>query len=195
MSEQYKTSSDNIQNLEHTNVSDSLWDLKKDLETQYNTSPELLEKVQNLIRQNTSIELADLKSTIEQSDFNEQEKQSFSEIPDISLQNFMNEVLKYREIVTVQLDSLNNDVRQSEQNNDILSSCNIPTWISKARYIRALNPTKPHHHLDGCIVWLRQTINTSIRFTWELIVDTIKLPRDISRALFSDEYTIKDYQA
>lgn len=193
MSEHFKTSHESEKNLDNISSPDSLWDLKKDFETQYNTSPELLEKVQDLIKQNTAIEIAELKSSIEQSELNENDKHNFSEIPDDSLQNFMNEVLKYREIVTVQLDSLNHDVRWSEQNNDILSSCNIPTWISKARYIRAINPSKPHHHIDSCIVWWRHLINTTIKFTWEFIVDTIKLPRDISRALFSSEYQIKDY--
>lgn len=194
MSEHFKANTDNSKNLEHINVSDNLWNLKKDLEKQYHTSPELLEKVQNLIKQNTSIEIAELKSSIEQSNFNENDKQYFSEIPDNSLQNFMNEVLNYRESVTAKLDSLNSELIWIEQNTDILSSCNIPAGISAARYIRAINPTKPHHHLDGCIVWLRHTINTGVKFTGELLVDTFKLPRDITRALFSQEYSIKDYQ-
>ena len=192
-SEQIKTSSDNTQNLEQIHVSDSLWNLKKDFEKQYNTSPELLEKVQDLIKKNTSIELADLKSTIEQSDFNQVDKKNFSEIPDNSIQKFMDEVLRYRESVTAKLDLLNHDVIWWEKIDEILSSHKVPSWISKSRYIRAINPTKPHHHIDGCIVWVIQSFNTTIKFSWELILDTLKLPRDIIRVLFSNEYTTKNY--
>lgn len=193
MSRQFETSSDYNKNPEKNHIPDSLWDFKKDLESQYNTSPELLEKVQNLIKQNTSIELADLKSSIEQSDLNDIDKHNFSEIPDDSLQNFMNEVLKYREYVASSLDWLNNEIIWVASENFISSE--KPSGISDARFARACNPSKPHHHLDGCIVGLRQSINTWVKFTWELVIDTMKLPRDISRALFSDEYTIKDYQA
>jgi hypothetical protein len=111
MSEQFKTSPEQLnKHLEDIHLSDALSDLKKDLESQFHTSPELLEKVQLLIKQNTSIEIAELKSSIEQSDLQESDKRNFSEIPDNSLQNFMNEVLLYRESVTASLDSLNSDI-------------------------------------------------------------------------------------
>jgi hypothetical protein len=193
MSKQFEISSDYNKNLEQLNVSDSIWEIQKDLKEQYNTSQELLEKIQTLIKKNASIELSELKTSIEQSDLKDIDKHSFSEIPDDSLQNFMNEVLKYREYVAASLDWLSNEIIWKPSENFISSE--KPTGVSDSRFARACNPTKPHHHLDGCIVGLRQSLNTWVKFTWELILDTVKLPRDLSRALFSDEYTIKDYQA
>jgi hypothetical protein len=104
----------------------------------------------------------------------------------------MNEISSYRETVSAEIKELNNDIIW-EKNCDFISS-QKPLWISDARFARANNPSKPHHHIDWCVAWIRQTINTTVKFTWELIVDTIKFPYHVYQ-LSTGKANLPDYQA
>jgi len=172
MSEQFKTSPEHQENLNTINISDALSQLEKKFTEKYKISLEGLQFLQELLTKKSSLELTELKSDIESSHLNDLDKKNLSQIPDYSIENFIKEVLSYRKWVSHSLDNLNNEVVWKESH-DFISS-QKPKWISNARFARACNPIKPHHHIDGCIVWMIQTLNTWVKVTWELILDLAK---------------------
>ena len=193
MNEHFQKSPEhNNENNENINISDSLSRLEKEFSEQYKVSLEWLKFLQELFKKKSTLEIWELKFDIELSSLNEIDKGYLSKIPDQLLENFITEVCIYKETVSAEIKKLNNDIIW-EQHSDFISS-QKPLWISDARFARANNPSKPHHHIDWCVVWIRQTVNTTAKFTWELIVDTIKFPYHVWQ-LWTWKANLPDYQA
>lgn len=151
----------------------------------YNISLNTLKKLKSFVTEkqslnisnNTQDQLTYLKDFIQNSDIPEIEKSSLGNISENSFSEFAHEVFSQLESSKTELSQL--DLYIHWEVNECIFSTSKSKYISDARFIRATNPTKPHHHIDGCIVGMTQSAIGISVVTWELILDTLKTPYHI----------------
>lgn len=183
MSHNAEKSSDVLKSNEPLNkTNENISSVEQKFIENYNISLNTLKKLKDFVAEKKSLnilsnsqdELINLKDFIQASEISDAEKISLNSISDDSFKEFANEVFIQLEISKNKLSQLDSYIHW-EQNKQILSTENNG-YISNARFARACNPTKPHHHLDGCLAGITQSAVAISTVTWELLMDMIKTP-------------------
>lgn len=193
------TSPNLSENQDKIKLSDAFNTLELKFAETYKISINTIKELSNFIHEKKYSNILDssqehlrkLQDFIDSSHISEQEKQVLANIPNDSFADFAEQVFLLREVISKQKNELKESIVWWEQEDFI--SCQMPLWISNARYIRACNPTKPHHHLDSCIVWIYQLWYSSVKIAWSLCIDLWKACTIHPYQLLKWEAQLPDY--
>ena len=187
------------ENQDKIKLSDAFNTLELKFAETYNISLNTIQELSKFIHEKKYWNILDssqehlrkLQDFIDSSQLSEQEKNVLSNIPNDSFSDFAEQVFLLREEISKQKNELKESIVWWEQEDFI--SCKMPLGISKARYIRACNPTKPHHHLDSCIVWIYQLSYSTVKLAWSLCIDLWKACTTDAYDLITWKSQLPDY--
>jgi len=199
MSEQFKASSESMNNAENLNLSDKIWNFAEKNKLSLESIHTLKKLFQNEITQGqlSELSLSKLKENI-QSSLNNKDKIIFSEISDDNFSKFANEVFALRELIANETNSLKNDVEWNAFS-EIVSNwqtIDAEVILSTARCNNARFQTKDPltHHTDWCLVWTTQSVITVWKITWEVCIDIIKTPYHAYKLITDENYTTNAFK-
>ena len=196
MSRQTPTFPERWENNENLNNTESqLSKFEKNILDKYHILSSTLRELTEFITIKKSQEkLVNLRDFIQNSNISESEKDSLNKVSEDSFQEFAHDVFSQLELSKNRLSQLDSYIHW-EKNEHIASSKNNSLFISDARYTRACNPTKPHHHVDGCIAGISHSVWVFTKETIGLLIDTGKaFTIDGYRVLTDDDYSTNAFK-
>lgn len=172
MSEQFKTSPENINEIPKNNISqkiEEIWDKSdQNLKNKIKLSYQWLKELTNFIAKTDKLSLQETLEKINISDSDKDELISLSEEWFQSLKKWL--------FINNSIDLIENNNIWSKNLDYLTKKIFNESRCNNAQFNTAWNLS---HHIDGCIIWTANTIIVIWKITIEIILDLVKFPSDL----------------